>query len=254
MASIYDYPDVYDAVLRAPSDQIVAEVESIVGLLGARGITGGRVLDVACGTCAHGILLAKRGFAVTGADISPRMLEGARQGAKAAGAPIDLVQADWLSLDLPAAGFDCAIFMAETFPLITGYDELRSHFAAVRRLLRPGGLYIVDVDTPRHGVGTEYGVWGERTVAIPGGSVQIWHEDFPGDWVNAIGHLRMHCRIERAGETIETSDDWLIRKDSPWHLTLLVRTLPGWRLAGFYSWRDLSPDIAPEQHYFMVLE
>ena len=35
---------------------------------------------------------------------------------------------------------------------------------------------------------------------------------------------------------------------------LLVKSLPDWSLTGFFSWRDLSQDIADEKHYFMVVE
>ena len=77
--SIYDFPDIYDAVLRAPLEQIEAEVQSVRRLLAERGIIKGRILELACGTCAHGILLAQQGFSVTGIDLSQRMLEGARR-------------------------------------------------------------------------------------------------------------------------------------------------------------------------------
>ena len=35
---------------------------------------------------------------------------------------------------------------------------------------------------------------------------------------------------------------------------LMVQTLKGWSLKGFYSRRDLRQDIAEETHYFTVLE
>src|SRR4051812_26464748 len=36
-----------------------------------------RVLDAGCGTCNHALRLARRGFAVTGVDVSPNVLEKA---------------------------------------------------------------------------------------------------------------------------------------------------------------------------------
>lgn len=252
--SIYDFPNVYDIVLRAPLEQIETEVSSIRGLLAARGIERGRILDLACGTCAHGIRLAQHGFAVTGIDISTPMLVAAKQHAACAGIEIDFVQADILDLDLDVEPFDCAIFMAETFPLITEYTDLVRHFRSLERHLKPGGLYVVDIDAHRRGVGTTYQIWGEKTVDLDNGQVEIWHEDFPGDWVRGTSHMAMHCTIRLGDEVHETVDDWEIRMDSPWHLSLLLKTLDGWSLVGFYSWRDLSEDIADEAHYFMVVE
>jgi ubiquinone/menaquinone biosynthesis C-methylase UbiE len=253
-SSIYDFPDVYDAVLRAPPEQTAAEVETIRRVLAERNITQGRVLELACGTCVHGILLAQGGFSVTGVDISEKMLESAWTQAESAGIVVKLICDDVVDFNLDSESFDCAIFMAETFPLITEYSDLLTHFRAVGRHLRRGGIYIVDVDAHKHGVGTSCHVWGERSVPLDKGWVEVWHEDLPGDWVSGTSHLIMHCRIHVDGTIYETADDWRIRQDSPWHLSVLARTLQGWALAGFVSWRDPLQDISEEEHYFMVLE
>jgi SAM-dependent methyltransferase len=252
--SLYDFPDVYDVVMQRPPDVVEAEVRSIQGLLAARGVTRGSILELASGACAHGILLAQHGFSVTGVDRSPAMLAAAAQRAATADVAIDLVQSDVIDFSLSSDGFDGAIFMFETFQLITAYEDLLRHFRAVRRHMRSGGLYIIDFAACRHGVGTETAEWGRKTLALPNGSVEMWHEDFPGDWVEGTSHLVLHCRIDQGGTIYETTDDWRIRMCSPWDLAVLARILDGWALQGFYSWRDLSRQIADERHYFMVLE
>ena len=75
MPSIFDFPDVYDAVLRSPPEQIETEINSIRQLLAGRGVTKGKILELACGTGAHGIRLSKSGFSVTGIDINQRCLK-----------------------------------------------------------------------------------------------------------------------------------------------------------------------------------
>ena len=252
--SLYDFPDVYDVVMQRPASVVAAEVDSTLGLLARRGVTRGRILELACGACAHGILLAQHGFSITGVDRSPAMLAAAAQRAAVAGVAIELVQGDAIDFELNTDGFDAAIFMFETFQLITAYEDLVGHFRAVRRHMRPGGLYIIDFAACRHGVGMETAEWGRKTLPLPSGSVEMWHEDFPDDWVEGTSHLVLHCRIDQGGAICETVDDWRIRMCSPWDLTVLVRTLEGWALQGFYSWCDLSPLIAEERHYFMVLE
>jgi SAM-dependent methyltransferase len=254
MRSIYDFPDICDAVLQRSPEVIGVEVASIRRLLADRGVIRGRVLELSCGACPHGIQLARHGFAVTGIDRSRPMLEAAQQRAAAAGVELDLIAGDIIDFNLGSAEFDCVIFMFETFPLITEYDDIVRHFRAVRRHLKRGGIYIIDIDAHRHGVGTSCGVWGQKTVPLENGSVEVWHEDFPGDWVRGTSHLVMHCRIRLGTETYEAVDDWHIRVDSPWNLTVLVKSLPDWSLTGFFSWRDLSQDIADEEHYFMVVE
>jgi SAM-dependent methyltransferase len=252
--SIYDFPNIYDIVLRAPYEQIQTEVNSIQRLLAECGITKGRILELACGTCTHGILLAQQGFSVAGIDISQRMLDGAKHRAEAAGVEIELLHGDIIDFSLDTEPFDCAIFMAETFPLITEYEDIESHFRAVRHHLRKGGIYIIDIDAHRHGIGTSYEVWGKKTVTLDNGSVEVWHESFPGDWVRGTSHMIMHCLIHLGNSVYETADEWKIRHDSPWHLSVLMKALGGWSLKGFLSWRDLSQDITEEEHYFMVVE
>ncbi len=252
MPSVYDYPAVSDAVVRAPMEQIKTEVDSIQALLACIGAQAGRVLEIACGTCPHGALLAARGFQVTGLDSSPKMLDGARRNASASGVDLELVEGNIVDFDLAGQTFDGAIFMAETFPLITAYEDIASHFRSVGRHVREGGLYVIDVDARRRGIGTKNEIWGEKTHRVGDDVVDVWHEDFPGDWVQGTSHLVMHCRIHMGDEIVETEDDWHIRMDHPAQLEVLLMTLPGWRLDGFYSWRDLNPDISDEDHYFMV--
>ncbi len=254
MASIFDFPDVYDAVLRAPLPQIDREARSVRQLLARRGIATGRLLELACGTCTHGILLAQQGFQVTGIDLSPNMVEAAMSRAAAAGVSLHVTQADIADFTLEDPPFDAAIFMAETFPILTEYEGIASHFACVRQSMRRGGVYIIDIDAHRAGVRDEYKVWGERTEQVGDARVDIWHENFPGDFVDGISRLVMHCRIHADGAVHETRDDWRIRQYNPWHLSALVRTLAGWKLSGFYSRGSASHDIADDPGYLMTLE
>lgn len=252
--SIYDFPDVCDIIFQRPAEVVAVEVHSIAQLLAHHSMTGGRILELACGACPHSILLAQQGFAVTGLDRSTAMLKTAADRAAAARVTLDLVQGDIIDFNLNGKTFDAVIFMFETFPVITAYEDIVNHFRAVRGHLRSGGLYIIDLDARKHGVGTTTAEWGRQTLLLPNGSVEMWHEDLPGDWVQGTSHLVLHCRITIAGKVYETTDDWRLRVYSPWDLTVLVQTLAGWSLKGFFSWRDLSPDIGNERHYFMVLE
>lgn len=70
------------------------------------------ILDVGCGTGRHSIELAKRGYNVTGFDLSEDQLKAARQKAKAAKVDIDFFQGDARNFQMEDK-FDLAIMLCE---------------------------------------------------------------------------------------------------------------------------------------------
>jgi SAM-dependent methyltransferase len=78
-----------------------------------------KILDIGCGTGRHSIELAKRGYAVTGIDLSENMLSKAREKArKEKIANIKLLKADARSLEFDEE-FDLVIMICEgSFPLM----------------------------------------------------------------------------------------------------------------------------------------
>ena len=71
-----------------------------------------RILDVGCGTGRHAIELSKRGYNVTGIDLSESQLKRAKEKAKAVNLSIDFQCRD--ARNLPFDGeFDVAIMICE---------------------------------------------------------------------------------------------------------------------------------------------
>lgn len=101
-----------------------------------------RILDIGCGTGRHSIELAKRGYSVTGIDLSESMLARAKEKAILANVRIDFQRHD--ARDLPFRNeFDLAIMLCEgSFPLMET-DEM--NFAILRsaaQSLKPQGKLI----------------------------------------------------------------------------------------------------------------
>ena len=111
----------------------VAEVDFLIEALGLS--PGASVLDVGCGTGRHAIELARRGYRVTGLDISAGMLEQAKKEAQAAG-----VQVLWRHDDATAFAvnerFDGVICLCEgAFGLLgRGDDAIGQPSAILRRV------------------------------------------------------------------------------------------------------------------------
>lgn len=110
---------------------------------------GGAVLDIGCGTGRHTIELARRGYAVTGLDLSSAMLAKAAAAAEAAGAKVNLVRADATRFSLPAT-YDAAICLCEGAMGLLGLqdDPTEQPLAILRnvsRCLKPHGKALFTV-------------------------------------------------------------------------------------------------------------
>lgn len=77
---------------------------------------GATILDIGCGTGRHSIELAKRGYKMTGLDLSEKMLEVAKQNA-ASVSELEEGSIEWLHLDAKEFAldklFDAAICLCE---------------------------------------------------------------------------------------------------------------------------------------------
>lgn len=104
-----------------------------------------KVIDICCGTGAQCIMLRRLGFTVAGIDLSPAMLEMARQRSLG---QIPLLAADAAFLPFPDGSFDCAILC---FALHEKGEASRHRIVAeAKRVLTPNGrIMIVDFETPR---------------------------------------------------------------------------------------------------------
>lgn len=113
--------------------------------------TGGPALDLGVGAARLAIPIAREGVDVVGVDVSAPMLQGGRARIAAAGLNdrIHLVQADFRHPPLASRHFALAYCGYNAFlHLIEGQDQMRA-LTAWRRLLKPGGLLVIDVENPQ---------------------------------------------------------------------------------------------------------
>ncbi len=118
------------------------QVEWIEQMVKKEGKKLKRILDVGCGTGLHASELAKKGYKVTGIDISDEMLEIAKSRAKKYG--FNLVKADicdWIENE----NYDLVISIFITLGYIYETKRIISAFNNIYKSLKKGGIFIFDV-------------------------------------------------------------------------------------------------------------
>ena len=116
-------------------------------LLSIYGVRNGKICECACGTGGLTIPLYRRGFQMTGVDISREMLWEAAQKSRKLGIAMPFVQQDMRALNLHRP-MDAVLATCDGVNYLLTEEDLLSFFRAAHRAVKPGGALIFDVSTP----------------------------------------------------------------------------------------------------------
>lgn len=137
----------FDVAYEGTPSWETGRLQPIVVRLLDEGAFAGAVLDVGCGTGAHGVALARRGHRVTGVDLAAAAIERARRRATEARvtAATTFRTADALDLERLGPGlgapFDSVLDVG-LFHVLQP-DDRRRYAAALAAVIRPGGRAFV---------------------------------------------------------------------------------------------------------------
>ena len=120
----------------------------------ARVSRGERVLDVACGTGVAAITAARAGAEACGLDLSPVLLERARQNASIARVRVDFTEGDAEALPYPDASFD--VVLSEFGHIFAPRPAVVT--PEMLRVLKPGGRIAFSVWAIEAFVGRFFGL------------------------------------------------------------------------------------------------
>jgi len=118
-----------------------AEIDQILALTNLK---EGAVLDLCCGPGRHSVELARRGFTVTGVDLSPFLLGKARERGGEAVLSIDWVQEDMRNFRRPES-FDLACSLFTSFGYFEQEDDDLKVLRNIHASLKADGTFIIDV-------------------------------------------------------------------------------------------------------------
>ncbi len=106
--------------------------------------SGGTILDLCCGPGRYTVPLARRGFRVTGVDLTPLHIDRLRERVAAAGVSVEIVHDNMLTFRRENA-FDSIINTGSSFGYFDRREDDRTVLENVYASLRPGGRFALEV-------------------------------------------------------------------------------------------------------------
>jgi len=139
------FAEIYDELMNDVNYESWADYYT--RLLSVYGVRGGKLCECACGTGNLTIPLYRRGFHLTGVDLSRDMLWQAAQKARKQGIAIPFVQQDMKALNLHRP-MDAVLATCDGVNYLLTEEDLLSFFRSAWRSVRPGGALVFDLSTP----------------------------------------------------------------------------------------------------------
>ena len=242
----YDTPHYYDIIFDSDT---LREADFLEDLQACYGESRGRsVLEPACGSGRLVAEMNRRGWSVTGLDLSEAMLTYARERLKNEKLKATLKQADMSDFRLrsqrgakTAKGqFDLAHCTVSSFKYLLTEKAARSNLLCVAAALKPGGIYALGFHL------TDYEATGrnrERWVAERDGvkvvcNIQGWPADIPRRLEKVRSRLVVqekdpaHPRkkIEKRAET-----NWMFRTYDAAQVRRLLKSVPELELVATHN-------------------
>jgi SAM-dependent methyltransferase len=126
--------------------------------------SGDRLLDVGCGTGVVAITAARLGAHVAGIDLTPELLERARQNANISEVSIDWREGDAENLPFDDGAFD--VVVSQFGHIFAPRPEVA--IAEMLRVLKPGGTIAFSTWPPELHVGRSFALMSKYLPPLPG--------------------------------------------------------------------------------------
>jgi len=110
--------------------------------------SGGPILELMCGTGRVLLPLAEAGHQITGVDISPAMLDIAREHLAESGLSATLIEGDVRSVALPEKSFGFAFIAINSFMHVETVRDQLATLDTARRALSRRGTLVLDLFNP----------------------------------------------------------------------------------------------------------
>lgn len=103
-----------------------------------------RLLELACGTGTHSLLLEKCGYKIIATDYSTDMLACAQEKARAQNSHIDFRQQDMRDLNIAESPFDAVVCLFDSLGYVATNESILQVLNGVNRHLAADGLFVFE--------------------------------------------------------------------------------------------------------------
>lgn len=195
------------------------------------------VLDCACGTGTLTRLLAARGYDMTGADISPEMLQTAAENAAGSGSRILWLCQDMRKIDLYGS-YAAVLCMTDGINHLVTEKQLGAFFGRIYHFIDSGGLLIFDFLTPCH---FEKKVGNNVFFEDREDGSCLWTSRYHPKSGRCVYEILLYAALPEDPELYTRSSDRICEK--AWTPETATRLLlqNGFELCGLYGGLSLSP-------------
>ncbi|OGR94712.1 MAG: hypothetical protein A2V88_05555 [Elusimicrobia bacterium RBG_16_66_12] len=241
LPAFYRDPVLYDLIhAEGTGDEVW-----LLDLLAQRHGNGGKTaLEPACGTGRYLAGLLRRGWTVTGYDLSSEMVKFARARLSHRGKRALVVRGDMTSFR-PKGRYDLAFNLLSTFRHLLTDREALGHLRATAEALSPGGIFVLGLDLAVYGEDMpDEEVWTARS------GVKHVMMTIPA---TARGRReRIINFVERGGKVAESSYD--LRSYDAAEMSALLARSP-FRLEACYGYDGRPAELGgPERALWLVLK
>lgn len=206
------------------------------------------ILDAACGTGSMTLELARRGYDMTGVDLSPEMLAVARERAAEAGQEgILFLCQDIGELDLYGT-VDACVSTLDSINHVTDPEALASFFDLLHRcFLAHGGVLVFDINTPWK----FENVYGNNDFILEDEGMYVgWQNSYDPD----EGLAYFYLALFEEGEDGRYSRTEMEQTERCYTMEEMREMLEhaGFEIVGVYSDYELTPAAEDDERWYFV--
>jgi SAM-dependent methyltransferase len=164
------YKHIWDLGIKAQSwvESTERQVDFIIEALELTGKE--KILDLACGFGRHSLALAKRGYSVTGVDITKAYIEDAARNAECEMLSVAFLCSDLRDLQYDSE-FDIVLNLADgAIGYLENEEENNKIFQVIARALKPGGKSLMDICNQEHALvhfPKKHWEIGQNSISLP---------------------------------------------------------------------------------------